>query len=62
VAARVILVEMAPLAGIVGAVSLALVRFYGGDDIADVQEPSVVGPSLEVLSWFRQDLTRSSEE
>jgi hypothetical protein len=42
-----------------------LVHSYRGDDVADVQEPGVEGPSVEVLcveepSCFRRYLARSS--
>jgi hypothetical protein len=41
VIARVHLVVTVPWAGTEGAVSLLLVRSYGGDDIAGVQEPDM---------------------
>jgi hypothetical protein len=49
VAARVILVEMAPSVGTVGTVSPPLVCSCGGDDVAGVQEPGAVESSVEVL-------------
>jgi hypothetical protein len=41
----VILVVMAPLAGIVWAVSLPLVRSCGGDSVTNMLEPGVEEPS-----------------
>jgi hypothetical protein len=46
---RVLLVVMVLWAGIVGVVSPPLVRSYGGDDIACLQKPGVVEPSMEEL-------------
>jgi hypothetical protein len=60
VAARVILLEMAPSVGTVGAVTPPLVRSCRGDNAVDVQEPDVVESSVEVLSCFQQGLTGSS--
>jgi hypothetical protein len=47
--ARMILVVMAPSAGTMRVVSPHLVRSYGGNGATDVQEPSVVEPSVEEL-------------
>jgi hypothetical protein len=59
--ARVTLMVMAPWAGTVVAVSPPLVRSYGGDSTADVQEPGVEEPCKDD-PCSRRGLTRSSEE
>jgi hypothetical protein len=64
--ARVTLMVMAPWAGTVVAVSPPLVRSYGGDSTADVQEPGVEEPNGEEPykddPCSRRGLTRSCEE
>jgi hypothetical protein len=48
-AAQVILVEMAPSASTVGAVSPPFVHSCGGDGATDMHEPGVVKSNVEVL-------------
>jgi hypothetical protein len=67
VTARVLLVETVSWVGTVGVVSLPLVRSYGGDGAASVQEPDMDEPSVEVLyveepSGFWQGRVGSSGE
>jgi hypothetical protein len=65
--ARVLLAVTVLWAGTMGVASPPLVRSYGGDGVADVQEPGAVESSVEVLCMeepfhFRRGLAGSSEE
>jgi hypothetical protein len=58
--ARVLLVVMAPWAGTVGVVPSLLALSYGGIGAADMHEPSVEEPCMELPSQLRRDLAGSS--